>query len=111
MRSVYSYNYTIYVCAYNMCMPFLIQFQQVPMASAQHLHQEAVKLKLRRFHSGLEHLQVYMCITCCESFPDMTVRTTSSGSECVGCSRDRHRYSCENNMHPGPVPQELKVFC
>ena len=78
--------------------------QQVPMASAKPLlHQEAVQWN----HSGLEHLQVSMCITCCESFPAMTVRMTSSGSECVRCSRDRHNpksYSCENNMHPGAVP-------
>ena len=47
-----------------------------------------------------------------ETFPGLTVRATAAGNECVRCNRDKHNpkvYSCENNMHPGPVPQELLV--
>lgn len=76
------------------------------------LHQSVVHSKMRKFHSGLAGLQVSACITCNESFPGMTVRFTSVGSECVRCFRDKHSpkmYSSLNNMNPGPVPQELTV--
>ena len=37
---------------------------------------------------------------------------SNTGTECVGCSRDKNcpkAYSCDNNMYLGPVPQELLV--
>ena len=57
-------------------------------------------------------LQVSTCDTCKEKIPGMTARATPTGTECVRCRRDKNcpkAYSCNNNMHPGPVPQELLV--
>ena len=76
------------------------------------LHQAVVKSRMNHFHSRMASLQVSTCVTCIEKFPGMTVRTTAAGTECVRCNRDKNRpkaYSCGNNMHPGPVPQELLV--
>ena len=78
----------------------------------QHYLQPAVTTKMNRFHSGIAALQVSTCVTCMERFPGMTVRMTSAGTECVRCFRDKYSpkaYSSQNNMHPGPVPQELMV--
>ena len=47
-----------------------------------------------------------------EKLSGMTVRATPTGTGSVRCSRDKNRpkaYSCNNNMHPCPVPQELLV--
>ena len=76
------------------------------------LHQPAVRFKMSKFHSVMAALQVTTCVTCMERFPGMTVRMTSAGTECIRCTRDKHSpktFSSDNNMHPGPVPQELMV--
>ena len=76
------------------------------------LHLLAVSTKMSKFHAGTAALQVSTCVTCMETFPGVTVRITPAGTECVRCNRDKHCpkvYSCDNNMHPGPVPQELLV--
>ena len=79
------------------------------------LHQLAVRTTISKFHAGMAALQMSTCVTCMERFPGMTVRATSAGTECVRCNRDKHIpkvYSCDNNMHPGPVPQALlERFC
>ena len=72
------------------------------------LHQLAVRTMMSKFHAGMAALQMSTCVTCMERFPGVTVRATS---ECV---RDKHIpnvYSCDNNMHPGHVPQALLVRC
>ena len=83
-----------------------------PAASAQPLlHQPAVQARMRKFHSQLASLEVSTCTTCLERFPGMTTRHTAAGTECTRCHRDTHTPKAENNMHPGPVPMELKVRC
>ena len=77
------------------------------------LYQTAIQHKIMNFHWKLAALEVPTCTTCMESFPGMTVRTTSTGKECLRCCRDKHSpktYSSDNNMHPGPVPQDLQVI-
>ena len=87
--------------------------QSLHLSSAQPLlHQPAVRSKVSKFHSGMAALQVATCVTCMERFPGMTVRMTSAGTECLCCTGDKHTpktYSSDNNMHPGPIPQELMV--
>ena len=76
------------------------------------LHQPMVQSKMSKFHSEMASLQMSMCITCRERFPGLTVRMTSSGTECLRCVRDKHSpkaYSSLNNMDPGTVPHELFV--
>ena len=49
-------------------------------------------------------------LICCKQFPGLKVNSHSG--ECLSCSRDKHvpkLYSSENNMNPGPVPQQLQV--
>jgi len=76
------------------------------------LHHPAVQSKVRQFHSRMDSLQVSTCATCMERFPGMTVKMTSAGTECIRCTKDQHSpktFSSDNNMNPGPVPQELMV--
>ena len=78
------------------------------------LHQPTVQSKINKFHTSMASLQMSACVVCMERFPGMTVMMTSAGTECARCSSDKHSpkaYSLENNMHPGPVPQELLVGC
>ena len=85
----------------------------VSHSSRQPLHQPRVRSRITKFQAGMASLQVSTCVTCMERFPGMTVRETSAGTECVRSSRDKNSpkaYSCSNNMHPGPVPQELQVY-
>ena len=85
---------------------------QPSMSHQPLLHQPAVPSKMSKFHSALAALEVSACVTCMERFPGMTVRVTSAGTECVRCTRDKHSpkaYSSDNNIHPGPVPKELRV--
>ena len=84
-----------------------LQHSQEPL-----FRQQAVHTKMNKFHATMATLQVSTCVTCMETFPGLTVRATAAGTECVRCNRDKHNpkvYSCENNMHPGPIPQELLV--
>ena len=81
-----------------------------PPASAQPLlHQPAVQVRMKKFHSQLASLEVSTCTTCLEWFPGMTTRHTANGTECTRCHRGPKANSRENNMHPGPVPMELVV--
>ena len=78
------------------------------------LHQSTVESKINKFHTSMASLQMSACVTCMEKFPGMTVKMTFAGTECARCSRDKHSpktYSLENDMHLGPVPQELLVGC
>ena len=87
--------------------------QSHSLSTGQPLFQQpAVRSKMSKFHFGMAALQVTTCVTCMERFPGMTVRMTSAGTECLRCTRDKHipkTYSSDNNMHPGPVRQELMV--
>ena len=78
-----------------------------PPASAQPLlHQPAVQVRTKKFHSQLASLEVSTCTTCLEWFPG---RHTANGTECTRCHRGPKANSREKNMHPGPVPMELVV--
>ena len=88
---------------------------QIPALQPSQLHQPHILHKMKQFHSKLANLQVGRCFTCLEEFPGMSVRsvsTSSTQSECLRCTRDKHSpklYSSANNMNPGVVPPQLMV--
>ena len=74
------------------------------------LEQSSVQSKMLKFHAHCAALEMPTCTTCCKQFPGLKVNSHSG--ECLSCSRDKHvpkLYSSENNMNPGPVPQQLQV--
>ena len=74
------------------------------------LEQSSVQSKMLKFHAHCAALEMPACTTCCKQFPGLKVNSHSG--ECLSCSRDKHvpkLYSSENNMNPGPVPQQLQV--
>ena len=74
------------------------------------LEQSSVQSKMLKFHAHCAALEMPTCTTYCKQFPGLKVNSHSG--ECLSCSRDKHvpkLYSSENNMNPGPVPQQLQV--
>ena len=66
----------------------------------------STKKKVANFHSKLANCTHFECSTCLESFP---VLKAPHSNECTRCSRDKmKKFSCSNNMDPGPVPPELQ---
>ena len=66
----------------------------------------STKKKVANFHSKLANCTYFECSTCLESFPALKA---PHSNECTRCSHDKmKKFSCSNNMDPGPVPPELQ---
>ena len=73
--------------------------------------QPVVHSKMLNFHSKLASLELYICTSCLERFPNLAMSANST--ECARCGRDKRipkLYSAANNMIPGPVPPQLQVI-
>ena len=64
----------------------------------------------KRMHKTMQSITDSSCTTCMGKFPGVIVAATIT--EYARCKRDKSSpkiYSQDNNMHPGMVPQQLKV--
>ena len=59
------------------------------------------------FHRAMEARNFHVCLTCSEI--NFTVASNDDDSQyvCRRCNKDPVTFSAENNMDPGPVPEEL----
>ena len=71
----------------------------LPLLEQHHVHK-----KMSDFHKDLAAIETPSCSICMEKFPGMKV---NSFQECLRCKHLPKLYSCNNNMHPGPVPIQV----
>jgi len=66
------------------------------------------KVLLRKFRDKVDKLQHSLCPVCNESFPSITLIKGECCRRCYGKKNSIKKFSSNNDMDPGEVPEELQ---
>src|SRR2546425_3460708 len=77
--------------------------------NVQQLSESDRKL-LQKFRNEMNKLNYALCPMCNERFPSVNIINNESCRRCDSDKNETKKFSAENNMDPGDVPEELKAL-